>query len=187
MGSRYRGLKQFDGLGPNGETIMDYSIYDTIKVGSGKIVFVIWKNFRDEFREKVLSKYAGHISAEVCFQSIDKLPKGFTAPEGREKSWGTNRAVMMAGELINESFCVINYDDFYNRDAFMAMGKFSANPPEGSKNNCAMVGFRVGNMLSENGTMARGICEKNEQGNLTIVVEHIEIMRVNGAVCYKDE
>lgn len=187
MGSRYGGLKQLDGLGPNGETIMDYSIYDAIKAGFGKIVFVIRKDFEDEFREKVLSKYAGHIPAEVCFQAIDKLPEGFTVPEGREKPWGTNHAVMMAEELINEPFCVINCDDFYNRDAFMVMGKFLANLPEGSKNNYAMVGFRVGNTLSENGTVARGICEKNEQGNLTNVVERTEIMRVNGSVCYKDE
>ena len=187
MGSRYGGLKQLDGLGPNGETIMDYSIYDAIKAGFGKIVFVIRKDFEDEFREKVLSKYAEHIPAEVCFQAIDKLPEGFTVPEGREKPWGTNHAVMMAEELINEPFCVINCDDFYNRDAFMVMGKFLANLPEGSKNNYAMVGFRVGNTLSENGTVARGICEKNEQGNLTTVVERTEIMRVNGAVCYKDE
>lgn len=187
MGSRYGGLKQLDGLGPNGETIMDYSIYDAIKAGFGKIVFVIRKDFEDDFREKVLAKYAGHIPAEVCFQSIDKLPEGFTVPEGREKPWGTNHAVMMAEELINEPFCVINCDDFYNRDAFMVMGKFLANLPEGSKNNYAMVGFRVGNTLSENGTVARGICEKNEQGNLTTVVERTEIMRVNGAVCYKDE
>lgn len=187
MGSRYGGLKQLDGLGPNGETIMDYSIYDAIKAGFGKIVFVIRKDFEDEFREKVLSKYAGHIPAEVCFQSIDKLPEGFTVPEGREKPWGTNHAVMMAEDLINEPFCVINCDDFYNRDAFMVMGKFLANLPEGSKNNYAMVGFRVGNTLSENGTVARGICEKNEQGSLATVVERTEIMRVNGDVCYKDE
>lgn len=187
MGSRYGGLKQLDGLGPNGETIMDYSIYDAIKAGFGKIVFVIRQDFEDEFRKKVLSKYAGHIPAEVCFQAIDKLPEGFTVPEGREKPWGTNHAVMMAEELINEPFCVINCDDFYNRDAFMVIGKFLANLPEGSKNNYAMVGFRVGNTLSENGTVARGICEKNEQGNLTTVVERTEIMRVNGAVCYKDE
>ena len=166
---------------------MDYSIYDAIKAGFGKIVFVIRKDFEDDFREKVLSKYAGHIPAEVCFQSIDKLPEGFTVPQGREKPWGTNHAVMMAEELINEPFCVINCDDFYNRDAFMVIGKFLANLPEGSKNNYAMVGFRVGNTLSENGTVARGICEKNEQGNLTNVVERTEIMRVNGSVCYKDE
>ena len=187
MGSRYGGLKQLDGLGPNGETIMDYSIYDAIKAGFGKIVFVIRKDFEDDFRQKVLSKYEGHIPAEVCFQAMDKLPEGFTVPEGRQKPWGTNHAVMMAKGLINEPFCVINCDDFYNRDAYMVMGKFLSELPEGSKNRYSMVGFRVGNTLSENGTVARGICSKNNEGHLTEVVERTEIMRVDGKVCYKDE
>ena len=187
MGSRYGGLKQLDGLGPNGETIMDYSIYDAIKAGFGKIVFVIRKDFEDDFRQKVLSKYEGHIPAEVCFQAMDKLPEGFTVPEGRQKPWGTNHAVMMAKGLIHEPFCVINCDDFYNRDAYMVMGKFLSELPEGSKNRYSMVGFRVGNTLSENGTVARGICSKDKEGHLTEVVERTEIMRVDGKVCYKDE
>ena len=132
MGSRYGGLKQLDGLGPNGETIMDYSIYDAIKAGFGKIVFVIRKDFEQEFKDKILSKYEGHIPAELVFQSLDKLP-------------------------------------------------------EGSANKYAMVGFRVGNTLSENGTVARGICSKDENENLTTVVERTEIMRVGGPICYKDE
>lgn len=187
MGSRYGGLKQLDGLGPNGETIMDYSIYDAIKAGFGKIVFVIRKDFEDDFRTKVLSKYEGHIPAEVCFQSIDTLPEGFTVPVGREKPWGTNHAVMMAQGVVKEPFCVINCDDFYNRDAFMVMGKFLAELPAGAKNTYSMVGFRVGNTLSDNGTVARGICSKDAADNLTSVVERTEIMRVDGDVCYKDE
>ncbi len=187
MGSRYGGLKQLDGLGPNGETIMDYSIYDAIKAGFGKIVFVIRKDFEQDFRDKILSKYEGHIPAELCFQALDNLPAGFTVPEGRQKPWGTNHAVMMAKDVIKEPFCVINCDDFYNRDAFMVLGKFLSDLPEGSKNNYAMVGFRVGNTLSDNGTVARGICSKDKQGNLTTVVERTEIMRVDGPVCYKDE
>lgn len=187
MGSRYGGLKQLDGLGPNGETIMDYSIYDAIKAGFGKIVFVIRKDFEQEFREKVLSKYEGHIPAEVCYQSLDALPEGFTVPEGREKPWGTNHAVMMAKDLINEPFCVINCDDFYNRDSFMVIGKFLADLPDNSTNTYAMVGFRVGNTLSENGTVARGVCSKDENDLLTTVVERTEIMRVDGKVSYKDE
>ena len=187
MGSRYGGLKQLDGLGPNGETIMDYSIYDAIKAGFGKIVFVIRKDFEDDFRQKVLSKYEGHIPAEVCFQAMDKLPEGFTVPEGRQKPWGTNHAGRMAKGLIHEPFCVINCDDFYNRDAYMVMGKFLSELPEGSKNRYSMVGFRVGNTLSENGTVARGICSKDNEGHLTEVVERTEIMRVDGKVCYKDE
>ena len=184
MGSRYGGLKQLDGLGPNGETIMDYSIYDAIKAGFGKIVFVIRKDFEQDFREKILSKYEGHVPSELCFQSLDALPEGFSCPEGRVKPWGTNHAVLMAKDVIKEPFCVINCDDFYNRDAFMVIGKFLADLPEGSKNAYAMVGFRVGNTLSENGSVARGICSKDGEGNLTTVVE---IMRVDGPICYKDE
>ena len=187
MGSRYGGLKQLDGLGPNGETIMDYSIYDAIKAGFGKIVFVIRKDFEQEFREKVLSKYEGHIPTEVCYQSLDALPEGFTVPEGREKPWGTNHAVMMAKDLIREPFCVINCDDFYNRDSFMVIGKFLADLPDNSTNTYAMVGFRVGNTLSENGTVARGVCSKDANDLLTTVVERTEIMRVDGKVSYKDE
>ena len=187
MGSRYGGLKQLDGLGPNGETIMDYSIYDAIKAGFGKIVFVIRKDFEQDFREKILSKYEGHVPVELCFQSLDALPEGFTCPEGRVKPWGTNHAVLMAKDVIREPFCVINCDDFYNRDAFMVIGKFLADLPEGSQNRYAMVGFRVGNTLSENGTVARGICSKDSDECLTTVVERTEIMRVDGPVCYKDE
>ena len=135
MGSRYGGLKQLDGLGPNGETIMDYSIYDAIKAGFGKIVFVIRKDFEQDFREKILSKYEGHVPVELCFQSLDSLPEGFTCPADRVKPWGTNHAVMMAKDVINEPFCVINCDDFYNRDAFMVIGKFLSELPEGATNN----------------------------------------------------
>ena len=178
MGSRYGGLKQLDGLGPNGETIMDYSIYDAIQAGFGKLVFVIRKDFEQEFRDKIISKYEGHIPCELVFQALDALPEGFTCPEGREKPWGTNHAVMMGKDAIKEPFCVINCDDFYNRDAFMAIGKFLSELPEGATNQYAMVGFRIGNTLSENGSVARGVCAKDEKGNLSAIVERTEIMKV---------
>lgn len=187
MGSRYGGLKQLDGLGPHGETIMDYSIYDAIQAGFGKIVFVIRKDFEEQFREKVLSKYEGHIPAELVFQGIDALPEGFTVPEGREKPWGTNHAVLMAKDVINEPFCVINCDDFYNRDCFKVIGKYLADLPEGAKNDYAMVGFRVSNTLSENGTVSRGVCSTNKEGNLTTVVERTKIERRDGKVQYLDD
>ena len=187
MGSRYGGLKQLDGLGPNGETIMDYSIYDAIQAGFGKIVWVIRKDFEQDFREKILSKYEGHVPCELCFQSIEDLPEGFKVPEGRQKPWGTNHAVLMAKDIIKEPFCVINCDDFYNRDCFKLLGKFLSELPEGSKNRYAMVGFRVGNTLSENGTVARGICSKDANENLQTVVERTEIERHDGNVQYKDE
>ena len=187
MGSRYGGLKQLDGLGPNGETIMDYSIYDAIQAGFGKVVWVIRKDFEQQFREQILSKYEDKIPCELCFQGLDALPEGFSVPEGRVKPWGTNHAVLMGKDVIKEPFCVINCDDFYNRDAFMVIGKFLSSLPEGATNQYAMVGFRVGNTLSANGTVARGICSTDDAGNLTTVVERTEIQRVDGPVCYKDE
>ena len=187
MGSRYGGLKQLDGLGPNGETIMDYSVFDAIRGGFGKIVFVIRKSFEQDFREKVLSKYENHIPVEVVFQDINDLPEGFSCPEGREKPWGTNHAVLMGKDVINEPFAVINADDFYGRDSFAVLGKFLAELKEGEKNKYCMVGFRVGNTLSESGSVARGICSTDANALLETVVERTEIMRVDGPVCYKDE
>ena len=187
MGSRYGGLKQLDGLGPNGETIMDYSIFDAIRGGFGKLVFVIRKDFEQDFRDKVLSKYEGHIPTELVFQAIDNLPEGFTAPAERTKPWGTNHAVLMGKDVIKEPFAVINADDFYGRDAFAVMGKWLSELPEGSTGKYSMVGFRICNTLSENGSVARGVCSKNEQDLLTGVVERTEIMRVDGTICYKDE
>ena len=186
MGSRYGGLKQLDGLGPNGETIMDYSIFDAIRGGFGKLVFVIRKDFENDFRNKIISKYENHIPVELVFQSIDDLPAGFTCPEGRTKPWGTNHAVLMGKDVIKEPFAVINADDFYGRDSFAVLGK-ALSEMDGKKNDYCMVGYRVGNTLSESGSVARGICGTNEGGYLTTVVERTEIMRVNGPVCYKDE
>lgn len=187
MGSRYGGLKQLDGLGPNGETIMDYSIYDAIKAGFGKLVFVIRKDFEQDFRDKIISKYENHIPCELVFQAIDKLPEGFTCPEGRTKPWGTNHAVMMGASVINEPFAVINCDDFYGRDSYHVMAEFLSNLPEGAKNTYSMIGFRVGNTLSESGTVSRGICETNDKHLLTSVVERTKIQRMNGEVKYMDE
>lgn len=186
MGSRYGGLKQLDGLGPNGETIMDYSIFDAIRGGFGKVVFVIRKDFEQDFREKILSKYEKRIPVELVFQDIHDLPEGFVCPEERTKPWGTNHAVLMGKDVIKEPFAVINADDFYGRDSFAVIGKYLSEM-DGKKNQYCMVGYRVGNTLSESGTVARGICGTDDKGNLTTVVERTEIMRVNGSVCYKDE
>ena len=187
MGSRYGGLKQLDTLGPHGETIMDYSIYDAINAGFGKLVFVIRKDFEEDFRRIVLSKYEDHIPCELVFQALDALPEGFTCPEGRTKPWGTNHAVMMGKDAIKEPFAVINCDDFYDRDAFQVMGKFLSELPEGSTGKYAMVGFRVGNTLSDSGTVSRGVCSMNEQKLLTSVVERTKIQRIDGEVKYLDE
>lgn len=173
MGSRYGGLKQLDGLGPNGETIMDYSVYDAMRAGFGKVVFVIRKDFEQDFRDKILSKYEGHIPVEIAFQSIDKLPEGFVCPEERTKPWGPAHAVLMAKGTINEPFAVINSDDFYGRNSFEVLAK-ELMIPRTRKGDYAMVGFRVGNTMTENGGVNRGVCQTKE-GLLTSVEECKEI------------
>lgn len=186
MGSRYGGLKQLDGLGPHGETIMDYSIYDAIQSGFGKVVFVIRRDFERDFREKILSKYEHHIPVEVVFQSLDALPQGFTCPADRVKPWGTNHAVLMGREVIKEPFAIINADDFYGRDNFSVMAR-ELMTMEGRKNRYCMVGFRVGNTLSESGTVARGVCETRD-GLLTEVVERTAIgYGRDGRIVFTDE
>lgn len=187
MGSRYGGLKQLDALGPSGETILDYSIYDAVQAGFGKIVFVIRKDFEAEFRQKILSKYENNIETELVFQSLDKLPNGFKCPENRTKPWGTNHAVLMGKDVIKEPFCVVNCDDFYNRDAFMVMGRFLSSLHEGSCGKYAVVGFKCKNTLSENGTVSRGVCTKDSDNFLTSIVERTKIERIDGDICYKDE
>ena len=167
---------------------MDYSIYDAIQAGFGKIVWVIRRDFEQQFREQVLSRYEGHVPCDLCFQALDALPEGFTVPEGRTKPWGTNHAVMMGEEIIKEPFAVLNCDDFYDRDAFKVMAKFLSELPEGSTGKYAMVGFRVGNTLSESGTVSRGVCENDEATHLlTGVVERTKIERHDGVVQYLDE
>lgn len=186
MGSRYGGLKQLDGLGPKGETIMDHSIYDAIQSGFGKVVFVIRKDFEKDFREKILSKYEHHIPVEVVFQSLDALPEGFTCPADRVKPWGTNHAVLMGREVIKEPFAIINADDFYGRDSFAVMARELASM-EGRKNSYCMVGFRVGNTMSESGTVARGVCVTRD-GLLTDVVERTAIgYKEDGRIAFIDE
>ena len=174
MGSRYGGLKQLDGLGPHGETIMDYSIYDAIHAGFGKVVFVIRKDFEDDFRSKILSKYEGHIPVEVVFQSTQDLPEGFTCPAGRTKPWGTNHALLMGRNVIKEPFAIINSDDYYGRNSFEVMAQELSNLPEGSKHNYSVLGFKVGNTMSESGSVSRGVCETVD-GYLTGIVERTSI------------
>ncbi len=184
MGSRYGGLKQLDGVGPHGETIMDYSIFDAKRAGYGKVVFVIRKDFQKDFEEKILSKYRGHIPVEVVFQSIDDLPEGFAVPEGRVKPWGTGHAILAARDVVKEPFTVINADDFYGSDAFAVMGKYLSEPHD----DYCMVGFNVGNTMSENGSVSRGVCSVDEKGHLTNIVERTAISYdADHNIKYKDE
>lgn len=182
MGSRYGGLKQLDSIGPSGETIMDYSIYDAIRSGFGKIVFVIRHDFEEDFKEKILSKYKDYIPVEIVFQDVTKLPGEVKPHPDRVKPWGTNHAIMMGSEVIKEPFAVINADDFYGYDSFMTMkNALSAMGSEPGK--YCMVGFHVGNTLSESGEVSRGVCQM-ENGYLTTVTERHHIMRRDGVVTY---
>ncbi len=179
MGSRYGGLKQLDGVGPSGETIMDYSVFDAMRAGFGKIVFVIRHDFEQEFREKVISKYEGHVLVEVVFQDINNLPAGFKPNAERTKPWGTNHAVLMGKDVIKEPFAVINADDYYGADSFRILGDFLRSV-EGKKDCYCMVGFKIENTLSENGGVSRGLCEVSEESELTGVTECHGICRKNG-------
>lgn len=183
MGSRYGGLKQLDGLGPSGETIMDYSVYDALRAGFGKIVFVIRHDFEQEFREKIISRYEGHVPVEVVFQDLNNLPEGFTAPEGRTKPWGTGHAVLIGKDVIREPFAVINADDYYGADSFRVLADFLTSVA-GKSNTYGMVGFNISNTLSENGGVSRGYCKVDEQGYLTDVTECHGIERKDGKLIH---
>ena len=186
MGSRYGGLKQIDGLGPSGETIMDYSVYDALRAGFGKVVFVIRKDFEEAFRKAVISKYADKVPCEVCFQSVDSVPEGCTYNLERTKPWGTNHAVLMAKGLINEPFAVINADDFYGRESFQVLADYLKSV-EGTTGKYCMVGYRVANTLSENGSVSRGVCATDENGYLTDVVERTKIEKVGDKIIYTED
>lgn len=185
MGSRYGGLKQLDPLGPNGETIMDYSIYDAIQAGFGKVVFVIRKDFEQDFRDKILSKYEGHIPVEIVFQAVDKLPAGFVCPADRTKPWGPAHAVLMAKGVIKEPFAVINSDDFYGRNSYEVLAKELMRSRD-CKGDYCMVGFRLGNTVTENGGVNRGVCQTND--DLLSSVEECKEIKYNDAheISYKD-
>ena len=179
MGSRYGGLKQLDAVGPSGETILDYAVFDAIRAGFGRVVFVIRKEFEEAFRTQVAAKYADRVRVDYVFQSLDALPAGVTPPPGREKPWGTGHAVWCAREAVKEPFAVIGADDYFGRDAFEKLAAYlSANPKSEIQNlNFAMVGYRLANTLSENGAVSRGVCAATADGTLQRVVEHTGILR----------
>lgn len=187
MGSRYGGLKQLDGLGPNGETIMDYSIFDAVRGGFGKVVFVIRHSFEADFREKIVKKYENVVPVEIVFQELDYLPEGFKLDPERVKPWGTNHAVLMGKSVIKEPFAVINADDFYGRESFKVLADYLSGL-DGKENDYCMVGYRIGNTLSESGSVARGVCEKDNRDYLTSVVERTYVVRdTDGVIKYRDE
>ncbi len=177
MGSRYGGLKQIDPVGPSGEIIIEYSIYDAIRAGFGKIVFVVRREFEDAFREAIGAKAASKIDIEYTYQEMDRCIGDHKIPEGREKPWGTGHAILVAKELINEPFAVINADDFYGADAFNIMSAFLSRE-NASAGDYSMVGYPLRNTLSDHGSVSRGVCQCSDQGLMQKVVEHTDIEKV---------
>ena len=173
MGSRYGGLKQVDGLGPNGETIIDYSVYDAMRAGFGKVVFIIRKSIEADFMAAFGNRFADKIAVELVFQELDVLPEGFVCPADRVKPWGTGHAVWVAKNAVKEPFAVINADDFYGRHSFVQLAE--AFKSVAATGESFMVGFKLKNTLSEEGTVSRGICTVDAKSNLVDVVEHTKI------------
>lgn len=187
MGSRYGGLKQVDPVGPSGEAILDYSVYDAMRAGFGKVVFIIRHDFEEEFKSKVGSKYAGHMPVEYCYQDIADLPAPYTVPAGRVKPWGTAHATRAARHLVHEPFAVINADDFYGRDAFARLGEFLSAAQDQSPLTLAMVGYKLENTLSENGSVARGVCDVTGEGYLAGVKEMLKLVRAGDVAENQEE
>ncbi|MBQ7195732.1 MAG: nucleotidyltransferase [Bacteroidales bacterium] len=183
MGSRYGGLKQMDGLGPNQETIIDYSIYDAVQAGFGKVVYIVREYFREQFEQSVKEKYSGvkcldgePLQFQFVIQELDKIPARFTLNPERQKPWGTAHAVLMAKDVIKEPFAVINGDDFYGKESFKILGDW-LRAHEGSEGVYSIVGFELDNTLSESGGVSRGICSYDAGQHLTDIAEHLNIAK----------
>lgn len=178
MGSRYGGLKQIDPMGPNGETVLDYSVFDAIRAGFGRVVFIIREDFADAFRQGIGARFSDRIQVDYAFQKLDDLPEGYTVPEGRTKPWGTAHAVRAARDLVKEPFAVINADDFYGRDAYRSAAEFLSSPSaENGPSHYAMVGYPLENTLSDHGDVNRGICSRDAAALLSNVEEYVRIKR----------
>ena len=177
MGSRYGGLKQLDAIGPSGETIIDYSVYDAIKAGFTKVIFIIRKDFEQEFKSKITDKYEGQIQVEFAFQDLNDLPDEFTCPEGREKPWGTGHAILSARNVINEPFIAINGDDFYGRESFKVVADYYRK----GANSFSMVAFKLDKTLSSFGGVTRGLCTVNDE-KLNTVIETADLEKTDYGV-----
>ena len=173
MASRYGSMKQTDGFGPNGETIIDYSIYDAIKAGFGKVIFIIREEFADNFKAIFEQKLKGRIETDYVFQSFDLKPYDIEIEISRDKPWGTGHAVLAAKDSVKEPFCVINADDFYGREAYQKMSDFLT--AEVRDDKFSMIGFQINNTLSEHGSVSRGVCEVDSNGNLTEIHERTKV------------
>ena len=186
MGSRYGGVKQIDQFGPNGETILDYSIFDALNVGFEKIVFVIRKELHADFRAVFEPKLKNKAEVHFVFQELDNLPAGFSVPAERKKPWGTAHAVMVTEEAVQEPFAVINADDFYGRGAYQILFDF-LKKQNAQSTEYAIIGYQLAKTLSEHGAVSRGICHTDEQGYLQKIVERTKIYRKNGKIVFLDE
>lgn len=175
MGSRYGGLKQLDQVGPSGETIIDYSVYDAIEAGFNKIVFIIRKDIEKEMKELLFDKYSKKIKIEYVFQELTNVPEGVSVPEDRIKPWGTGHAVLMAKDVINEPFVVINADDFYGKSAFKVVADYMNSQKDELKGKNCMAGYLLKNTLSENGSVSRGVCKVGENNELVEITERTKI------------
>jgi UTP-glucose-1-phosphate uridylyltransferase len=184
MGSRYGGLKQIEPVGPNGETILEYSIFDAIRAGFGKIIFVIRHSFADEFISLVESKLKADIEVGYVYQELDYLPAGYPLPADRVKPWGTGHAILMAKDVIHEPFAAINADDFYGGPAFQEIASFFRN--EVSPTTYGMVGYLLKNTLSEFGTVSRGVCKTDRNANLIEINERTKIAREGNSIVYRE-
>ena len=185
MGSRFGGLKQVEPVGPNGEAIIDYSIFDAIRAGFGKVVFVIRESIAEAFKEKFDKKLEGKIEVEYVYQELEMLPEGFTLPVGREKPWGTSHAILVAKDIIHEPFCALNADDFYGHNAYNVMAKFLISSE--TESEYSMVGYNLKDTLSEFGHVSRGICNVDENQNLKKIVETIKILKRGNDVISVEE
>ena len=185
MASRYGSMKQVEGFGPSGETIMDYSIYDAIRAGFGKVIFIIRKEFHENFRNAIGGKIESEIKTEYVFQELTSYTEGFELPAERTKPWGTAHAVLCAAEKVNEPFAVINADDFYGRDGFEKAYNFLVN--DCSDNTYSIIGYELLKTLSDHGTVNRGVCEVDQSGNLISVVERLNISRKENVIICDDE
>ncbi len=180
MGSRYGGLKQLDAMGPSGEVVLDYSVFDAIRAGFGKVVFVIRRDFEEQFRTQIGSKFGDRIAVDYAFQDITDLPPGFSVPEGRTKPWGTAHALLAAEKVVHEPFLMINADDFYGRDAFAKIATDLTSPrPEDGLSHYSMVGYYLKNTLSDHGSVSRGICTRDAAGKLSSVTEMTKIFKTD--------
>ena len=178
MGSRFGGIKQLEPLGPSGEIIIDYSIYDAIEAGFNKVVFIIRKDIEKDFREVVGNHIAEHVQVEYVFQSLDDLPTGYSKPEGRVKPWGTGQAILVCKDVVKEPFVVINADDYYGKEGFKKIHSYLKDlENKDSKYDYCMAGFLLGNTLSDNGTVTRGVCKTDKDGMLVTVNETFEIAK----------